>query len=134
MDSLNKRKLILIDDKTGDFAGFLKDEDKKPAFILPFVKGTDREVNLQGKIVTLKPGAVYVTHALVQTGKPGELKTLAYLHCRDASLNIWQRKTVNISGTQKLVSDWKLPVIEVKTVIPAGAEAGNTNPESEKLP
>jgi uncharacterized protein YgiM (DUF1202 family) len=116
--SRNKRKLILIDDKTGDFAGFLKDKDKKPDFILPFIKGTDKKVTIKGQIIPLKPGAVYVTHALINIDKKGDIKTVAYLHCTKASLNIWHEKIVCLTGIQKLVNGWKLPVVEVNTITP----------------
>ncbi|MCK4983665.1 MAG: SH3 domain-containing protein [Victivallaceae bacterium] len=115
----NNRRLVLIDHETGNFSGFLKKhKNTKPTFILPFVRGTDRKTTLKGQIIPLKSGAVYVTHALIKITRPGEIKPVAYLHCRNASLNIWKKKLVNISGTQKLVRGWKLPVVEVKTVIP----------------
>jgi uncharacterized protein YraI len=115
----SNRRLILIDHDTGNFDGFLKKhKNTKPTFVLPFVRGTDRKTSLKGQIVPLKPGAVYVTHALVERTPGGKLKPVAYLHCRNASLNIWEKRLVAISGTQKLVRGWKLPVIEVKTVIP----------------
>ena len=114
--SRDQRKLILIDDKTGEFAGFLKDNDKKSDFILPFVKGADKTVALKGQIIPLKSGAVYVTHALINIDKKGNIKTIAYLHCAKASLNIWQEKIVCLTGIKKLVNGWKLPVIEVKTI------------------
>ena len=116
--SRDKRKLILIDDKTGDFAGFLKDKDKKPDFVLPFVKGTDKKVTLQGQIIPLKAGAVYVTHALINIDKKGDVKVIAYLHCAKASLNIWHERIVRLAGIQKLVNGWKLPVVEVETITP----------------
>lgn len=124
-----KRNLVLIDQETGDFAGFLKDKDAKPAFVLPFIKGTETEVSLKGQIVPLKPGTVYVTHALISISSQADIMTVAYLHCKNASLNIWQEKPVCITGTQKLVSGWKLPVIEIKTVVP---EKQNT--EKDKTP
>ncbi|MDD5698817.1 MAG: SH3 domain-containing protein [Victivallaceae bacterium] len=115
----NPRKLILIDSETGDFAGFLKKaDDAKPPFILPFVKGTAAKVTLSGRIVPLRPGAVYVTHALLLEDKPGNLMPAAYLHCQKASLNVWLHKIVTVSGSRQLVSGWKLPVIEVDAVIP----------------
>lgn len=116
--SRDKRELILINDKTGEFAGFLKDKDKKPDFVLPFVKGADKKVTLNGQIIPLKSGAVYVTHALINIDKKGNIKTIAYLHCAKASLNIWHEKIVNLAGIQKLVNGWKLPVIEVETITP----------------
>ena len=115
----NNRNLILIDHSTGNFTGFLKrHKNTKPTFVLPFIRGTDRETTLKGQIVPLKPGAVYVTHALVEKSQGGKLKPVAYLCCRNASLNIWKKKLVTISGTRKLVRGWKLPIIEVKTIIP----------------
>lgn len=113
------RQLLLIDHDTGDFAGFLKrNRNTKPTFILPFIRGTDRKTMRKGRIFPLKPGAVYVTHALVERTPGGRLKPVAYLHCRNASLNIWKNRLVNITGTRKLVRGWELPVIEVKTIIP----------------
>ena len=115
----SRDKLILVDTETGNFAGFLKnDEDTKPPFVLPFIKGTDQEITLRGQIVPLKPGAVYVTNALISISRQGDIKPVAYLHCRKASLNIWQDKLLTITGTRKLVYGWKLPVVEVKTIIP----------------
>lgn len=125
-DSHEKRNLILINQETGDFAGFLKDKDAKPAFLLPFIKGTDQEVSLKGQIIPLKPGAVYVTHALINISSQGLVKTIAYLHCKDASLSIWGKKPVVITGTQKLVRGWKLPVIEIKTVVPQNKNTEET--------
>ncbi|MDD5597742.1 MAG: SH3 domain-containing protein, partial [Victivallaceae bacterium] len=122
-----KRDLVLIDQETGDFAGFLKDKDAKPAFILPFIKGADQEVSLKGQIVPLKSGAVYVTHALIGISGRADISTIAYLHCKNASLDIWREKPVYITGTQKLVRGWKLPVIEIKTVVPE-----NQNTEKDK--
>ncbi len=123
----NKRKLILIDDKTGNFAGFLKsDKYVKPAFILPFIRGTASETTLRGQIVPLKSGAVYVTHALIKINRQGSVKPVAYLHCKRASLNIWQDRLVTVAGTQKLVRGWKLPVVEVKTIIPEVTKIKNT--------
>lgn len=120
-NSIQQRKLILIDSDTGSFSGFLKDKDAKPTFFLPFVRGTDREVTMKGQIVRLKTGAVYVTHALVSTSYD-DIKPLAYLHCRNASLNIWKDKRVAITGIQKLVRGWNLPVVEVETVVPEQAK------------
>jgi len=116
-NSLDNRKLILIDHDTGGFSGFLKDKHTKPTFVLPFIRGAERETTLNGQIVPLKAGAVYVTHALISTSND-DIKPLAYLHCKNASLNIWKNKPVTITGIQKLVRGWKLPVIEVKVVIP----------------
>lgn len=126
-DSQAKRDLVLINQETGDFAGFLKDKDAKPAFVLPFISGTDQEVSLKGQIVPLKPGAVYVTHALISISSQAEIKTVAYLHCPNASLNVWGEKPVRITGMQKLVGGWKLPVVEVKTVIPQIQDTENDN-------
>ena len=124
----NNRRLVLIDYETGNFSGFLKKhKNTKPIFVIPFIRGTDRKTSLKGQIVPLKPGAVYVTHALVERTPGGKLKAAAYLHCRNASLNIWEKRLVAISGTQKLVRGWKLPVIEVKTVIPEPIKI--TNPK-----
>ncbi|MFA6714564.1 MAG: SH3 domain-containing protein [Victivallales bacterium] len=124
-----KRNLVLIDQETGDFAGFLKDKDAKPAFILPFIKGSEREIDLKGQIVPLKPGAVYVTHALININNRADIRTAAYLHCRNASLNVWRGKTVCITGTQKLVHGWKLPVVEIKTVVPEKQNTEKDKPE-----
>jgi uncharacterized protein YgiM (DUF1202 family) len=122
-----KRNLVLINQETGDFAGFLKDKDAKPEFLLPFIRGADKEISLKGQIVPLKPGAVYVTHALIKVNKQANIIPVAYLHCRNASLNIWQKKPVRISGIKKLVSGWKLPVVEVKTVVPQDQDTENDN-------
>jgi len=124
----SNRRLVLIDQDTGDFAGFLKrNKNTKPNFILPFIRGTDRKVTLKGQIIPLKPGAVYVTHALIKVTRQGDIKPVAYLHCKKASLNIWKKRLLTVSGTQKLVRGWKLPVIEVKTIIPENTK--NKNPE-----
>ena len=116
-NSLQYRKLILIDQDTGELSGFLKDKYTKPSFILPFIRGAERKTSLKGQIVPLKKGAIYVTHALLAKSYD-DLKPVAYLRCRNASLNIWKDKIVKVTGTQKLVRGWKLPVIEVKEVIP----------------
>jgi uncharacterized protein YgiM (DUF1202 family) len=121
-----QRKLILIDNDSGDFKGFLKnDESVKPEFVLPFVSGTEKLVKLKGQIVPLKSGAVYVTHALISVDRKANIVPVAYLRCEKASLNIWQDKVVTIAGIQKLVKDWKLPVIEVKTVIPENKKSNH---------
>ena len=117
--SLHDRRLVLIDYDTGDFSGFLKEKHTKPSFILPFIRGAEQDITLKGQIVPLKAGAIYVTHALVSIDKDEDATPLAYLHCRKASLNIWKDKLVTITGIKKLVRGWKLPVLEVKIVIPA---------------
>ena len=115
---VGQRKLVLVDTESGNFSGFLKKgEDEKVDFCLPFIKGTKKEVTLKGQIVPLKAGAVFVTHALVVKSKLG-YKTLAFLHCRRASLNVWKNKFLVIQGTQQLVRGWKTPVVEVKTILP----------------
>lgn len=131
--SLYDRRLILIDYDTGDFTGFLKEKHTKPSFILPFIRGAEQELTLKGQIVPLKAGAVYVTHALVSIDKDEDLKPLAYLHCRNASLNIWKNKLVTITGIRKLVRGWKLPVVEVKVVIPAQIKNKKNKNQKELL-
>ena len=116
--TLDKRKLLLVDINTGKYAGFLKDKSEKPAFILPYIRGAEKKVSLTGQIVPLKEGAVYVTHAVVSVDDEDYAKPLAYLHCRNASLNIWKNKLVTVTGARKLVRGWKLPVVEVEEVIP----------------
>lgn len=120
--TLDKRKLILVDTDTGKYAGFLKDKYEKPAFVLPFVKGAEKEVSFTGEIVPLKEGAVYVTHAVVSVNNSDYAKPYAYLHCPNASLNVWEEKLVTVTGTRRLVRGWKLPVLEVEEVVPAKAE------------
>ncbi len=120
--TLDKRKLILVDTDTGQYSGFLKDKYEKPAFVLPYIRGAEKEVNFTGQIIPLKEGAVYVTHAVVSVNNDNYAKPLAYLHCRNASLNVWKNKLVTVTGTRKLVRGWKLPVVEVEEVIPAKAE------------
>ena len=117
-NTLHKRRLILIDQDTGNYTAFLKDKHTKPSFVLPFIRGAEREVSLKGRIVPLKAGAIYVTHALLSTSGDDDAVPTAYLHCKNASLNIWKDKKLTISGIQKLVRGWRLPVIEVKAVIP----------------
>ena len=119
---LDKRKLILIDNDTGTYSGFLKEKHSKPGFVLPYIRGAEKKVSFKGQIVPLKEGAVYVTHAIVNVNEDDYAKPLAYLHCRNASLNIWKGKLVTVTGTRKLVRGWKLPVVEIKTVIPEQAQ------------
>jgi SH3-like domain-containing protein len=121
-NSRSDRKLILIDNSTGSYSGFLKEKHTKPPFLLPFIRGAEREVTLKGQIVPLKEGAVYVTHAVISAGGDDDLRPLAYLHCKNASLNIWKDKIVTITGIKKLVRGWKLPIVEVKVVIPEHAK------------
>jgi len=116
--TLYDRRLILIDNDSGSYSGFLKDKNTKPSFVLPFIRGSEREVTLEGQIVPLKPGAIYVTHAFVVADGNDNIKAAAYLHCKNASLKIWKNKTVTLTGIKKLIRGWRLPVIEVKAVIP----------------
>jgi uncharacterized protein YraI len=120
--TLDKRNLILVDTDTGKYAGFLKDKYEKPAFILPFIRGAEKEASFTGQIVPLKKGAVYVTHAVVSVNDNDYAKPYAYLHCRNASLNVWKDKLVTVTGIKKLVRGWKVPVVEVEEVIPAKAK------------
>ncbi len=120
--TLDKRNLILIDTDTGKYSGFLKDKYTKPPFILPYIRGAEKEVSFTGQIIPLKKDAVYVTHAVVNINDDDYAKPFAYLHCRNASLNIWKDKLVTVSGIKKLVRGWKLPVVEVEEVIPAKAK------------
>lgn len=120
--TLDQRKLILVDTDTGKYAGFLKEKYEKPAFVLPYIRGAEKEESFTGQIVPLKKGAVYVTHAVVSVNDDDYAKPFAYLHCRNASLNVWKGKLVTVTGTGKLVRGWKLPVVEVEEVVPAKAK------------
>lgn len=124
--ALDKRKLILIDNDTGAYSGFLKEKYSKPIFVLPYIRGAEKKVSFKGQIVPLKEGAVYVTHAIVNVSDDDYAKPLAYLHCRNASLNIWKGKLVTATGIKKLVRGWKLPVVEVKVVIPEQVKTKKT--------
>ncbi|QSH42535.1 SH3 domain-containing protein [Lentisphaerota bacterium ZTH] len=90
-------------------------ENCKKDFKLPFVKDSEKKVTLQGVVMALKPGAVYVTHALVVPDN-SSLKTVCYLHSNETQLNIWKERKVVITGTQHFVRGWKLPVVEVESV------------------
>ena len=116
--TLHDRKLILIDHDTGSYSGFLKDKHTKPNFVLPFIRGAEQKITITGRIVPLKAGAIYVTHALLTEVDDDDAVPAAYLHCKKASLNIWKNKKLTISGVKMPVRGWRLPVIEVKAVIP----------------
>ncbi|MFA7231186.1 MAG: SH3 domain-containing protein [Victivallaceae bacterium] len=91
---------------------------KKEPATLSFVPDSDKEVTLEGEIVALKPGAVYVTHALVKKNDKKAPTVICYLHSNTNSLGVWQDRNIRVNGTRKLVSGWKTPVVEVEKIIP----------------
>jgi uncharacterized protein YgiM (DUF1202 family) len=93
-----------------------------PQLKLPFVAGSDKNVTLEGMVLELKVGSGYASHAIAtvttdKTGKVASCDVIGYLHCDSADLKMFENKRIKLTGTQRLVKGWKLPVIDVEKIL-----------------
>lgn len=79
---------------------------------LPFVAGYDKQVEYTGTIWPLEEQGKYVTHALVDI-KDNKAVPVCYLRLEVEQPDSWAERKVKVKGTQRLVKDWKLPVVIV---------------------
>ncbi len=82
---------------------------------LPFVEGTEKKVVLKGTVYPLKDGAVYVTHALVELAEDN-INVLCYLHGGGNILKVWEQRNITVTGQQKIVNGWNIPVVVVEKI------------------
>lgn len=96
--------------------------EPSPQLKLDFVADSRKPVTVEGMVLELKSGSGYATHAIadVKVDKKGKVKScevLGYLHCDSANLRMFENKRIKLSGQQKLVKGWKLPVIDVEKIL-----------------
>ena len=84
---------------------------------LPYTEGKEKEVSVEGFLVTLSKDSVYVTHAIASRIN-GEYFPLCYVHSENHNLKLWEGRKVNVTGMQRWVKNWQRPVVEVEQIKP----------------
>lgn len=83
---------------------------------LPFVKGDEKDVSVEGFLYPAKSDFSYVTH-VVGLMAGGDFLPLFYVHGDSVDLVPYERKLVRITGTRRRVKGWKLPVVDAFTIV-----------------
>ena len=122
-----KQKLEYIMNPSKVLSAIAKPDVKNPGKPAPqvkmdFVAGSDKNITVEGMVLELKSGSGYASHALadVKTDKTGKViscDVIGYLHCNSADLKMFENKRIKLTGIQRLVKGWKLPVIDVNKIL-----------------
>ena len=86
--------------------------------VLPFINSTGKVVTVEGYLLPLQKDAKYVTHA-VAAKVNGKYFPLCYVHSDSHNLDLWKKRRVNITGTQRWVKGWQRPVVDLTKITPA---------------
>jgi uncharacterized protein YgiM (DUF1202 family) len=95
----------------------LKYQELKNSGGLPFVKGDEKSVAVEGILLPLSTDSTYVTHALATKVK-NEYFPICYIHSKKLNLKLWVKRKIRVKGTQRWVKGWKRPVVEVERITP----------------
>lgn len=84
-----------------------------------FIENDVKPAALEGVLLPLDSDAMTVTHAL-SLKVNDEYFPVAYVYSGKDNLKLWEKRNVRINGLQRWVKGWRLPVIEIERITPAG--------------
>ncbi|OGV51055.1 MAG: hypothetical protein A2017_12775 [Lentisphaerae bacterium GWF2_44_16] len=119
--ALNKSDGTMTEKNTDipDSAQAAVSENPKKRQAISFIENDVSSVALEGVLLPLDSDAVTVTHALALKVND-EYFPVAYVYSAKDNLDLWKKRNVRINGLQRWVKGWKLPVIEIERITPAG--------------